>query len=116
MSPAEVRFRVGRKIRGTAERAGIGLARPSLPEGQCGRPWLAQLPRRFDVERYRRAADPILDGLFDVFSLREAHLGFPPGWNVDPSTGTAAPLVFGKELNYRDPALVGDVKYLWELN
>ena len=116
MSPSEVGFRVGRKIQGTAERAGIGLARPSVPAGQCGRPWLARLPRGFDIARYRRAADRILDGTFDVFSLRGVQLGFPPQWNVDPRTGTAAPLVFGKELNYRDPTLVGDVKYLWEPN
>ena len=116
MSPSEVGFRVGRKIQGTAERAGIGLARPSVPAGQCGRPWLARLPRAFDVAHYRRAADRILDGTFDVFSLRGVQLGFPPQWNVDPRTGTAAPLVFGKELNYRDPTVVGDVKYLWEPN
>ncbi len=87
MSPSEVGFRVGRKLQGTAERAGIGLARPSVPEGR-----------------------------FDVFSLRELPLGFPPRWNVDPRTGIEAPLVFGKELNYRDPGVVGDVKYLWEVN
>jgi hypothetical protein len=116
MSPSEVGFRVGRKIQGTVERAGIGLARPSVPSGQCGKPWLARLPRDFDVERYRRAADRILSGVFDVFSLHGVQLGFPPRWNVDPRTGTEAPLVFGKELNYRDPTLVGDVKYLWEPN
>jgi Heparinase II/III-like protein/Heparinase II/III N-terminus len=116
MSPSEVGFRVGRKIQGTAERAGIGLARPSVPAGQCGRPWLARLPRVFDVAHYRRAADRILAGTFDVFSLRGVQLGFPPQWNVDPRTGTAAPLVFGKELDYRDRTLVGDVKYLWESN
>lgn len=116
MSPSEVGFRVGRKIRGTAERAGIGLARPAVPAGRSGRAWLTSLPRQFDSERYRRAADRILDGYFDVFSLHGAQLGFPPRWNVDPRTGIEAPLVFGKELNYRDPALVGDVKYLWEPN
>ena len=116
MSPSEVGFRVGRKIRGTAERAGIGLARPAVPSGQCGRAWLTSLPRKFAVERYARAADRILDGYFDVFSLRATCLGFPPRWNVDPRTGIEAPLVFGKELNYRDSALVGDVKYLWEPN
>src|SRR5215472_5747427 len=116
MSPSEMGFRVGRKIQGTAERVGIGLARPSVPAGQCGQPWLAVLPRKFDIERYRRAADRVLDGQFDVFSLRNLQLGFPPRWNVDPRTGIEAPLVFGKELNYRDPAAVGDVKYLWELN
>ena len=116
MSPSEVGFRVGRKIRGTAERAGIGLARPAVPAGSSGHAWLASLPRKFDTERYRRAADRILDGHFDVFSLRRKQLGFPPRWNVDPRTGIEAPLVFGKELNYRDPALAGDVKYLWEPN
>lgn len=116
MSPSEVGFRVGRKIQGTVERAGIGLARPSVPAGQCGKPWLARLPRDFDVEWYRRAADRILSGVFDVFSLHGVQLGFPPRWNVDPRTGIEAPLVFGKELNYRDPTLVGDVKYLWEPN
>ena len=116
MSPSEVGFRVGRKIRGTAERAGLGLARPAVPAGSSGRAWLTSLPRKFAVERYRHAADRILDGYFDVFSLRGERLGFPPRWNVDPRTGTEAPLVFGKELNYRDPALVGDVKYLWEPN
>jgi len=116
MSPSEVGFRVGRKIQGTVERAGIGLAHPSVPEGQCGQPWLAQLPREFDEERYRRAADRILTGSFDVLSLRGAQLGFPPRWNVDPRTGIEAPLVFGKELDYRKRSLVGDVKYLWEPN
>ena len=116
MSPSEVGFRVGRKIRGTVERAGIGLARPAIPEGQSGRPWLSSLPRKLASERYRRAADRILEGCFDVFSLKDKKLGFPPRWNVDPRTGIEAPLVFGKELNYRDPAQVGDVKYLWEPN
>src|SRR3984957_173316 len=116
MSPSEVGFRVGRKIQGTVERAGIGLPRPSVPAGQCGKPWLTRLPREFDIERYRRAADCVLHGKFDVFSLRGVQLGFPPRWNVDPRTGIEAPLVFGKDLNYRDPALVGDIKYLWEPN
>jgi hypothetical protein len=77
---------------------------------------LARLPREFEVERYRRAADRILDGVFDVFAMRGSQLGFPPRWNMDPRTGVEAPLVFGKDLNYRDRRLVGDVKYLWEPN
>jgi hypothetical protein len=77
---------------------------------------LDELPRKLDPERYRRAADRILDGVFDVFVLRGVKLGFPPRWNVDPRTGIEAPLVFGKDLNYRDPTRVGNVKYLWEPN
>ena len=33
-----------------------------------------------------------------------------------PLTGKVAPLVFGKTLDYRDERLVGDVKYVWEIN
>jgi hypothetical protein len=65
MSPSEVGFRVGRKLQGTVERAGIGLARPAIPTGGCGKPWVDRLPLKFDVERYRRAADRILSGEID---------------------------------------------------
>ena len=116
MSLLEVGFRLNRKIQGTAERAGLGLARPTPPTGHCGKPWLALLPHGFETERYVRAADRILEGFFTVFALRDIQLGFPPRWHVDPRTGIEAPLVFGKDLNYRDPALVGDIKYLWEPN
>jgi Heparinase II/III-like protein/Heparinase II/III N-terminus len=116
MSPREVGFRLRRKMQEDAERAGIGLARPSEPVGICGRPWVSPLPREFDVERYRRAADRILDGRFDVFALEDVQLGFPPRWNVDPKTGIQAPLDFGLGVDYRDPARVGDIKYLWEIN
>ncbi len=116
MSAREVGFRLRRKVQQDVERAGIGLARPSRPAGACGHPWVAPLPMGFGVERYRVAADRILDGRFDVFALEDARLGFPPRWNVDPKTGIEAPLEFGFGIDYRDAARVGDIKYLWEIN
>ncbi len=117
MSPAEVGFRVRRKVQGTAERAGLGLARAAPdPAGACGKPWVAELPRDLDPAPYVQCADRILAGCFDVFALHGVDLSFPPRWNVDPKTGIAAPLPFGKSLDYRDPAQVGDIKYLWEIN
>jgi hypothetical protein len=116
MSPRELGFRLRRKVQGDVERAGIGLARPTTPVGVSGRAWVSPLPRAFDAERYRLAADRILDGRFDVFALEGAQLGFPPAWNVDPKTGIEAPREFGLSLNYRDAKLVGDIKYLWEIN
>ena len=122
MSPAEVGFRVGRKVRSAAERTGIGLARVPVPtagqppEMGQGNAWVAELPRQFEIARYTEAADRILAGRFDVFALRGVDLGFPPRWNVDPKTGVAAPLRFGKDLDYRDAAVAGDIKYLWEIN
>lgn len=117
MSPAEVTFRVGRKVQSAAERSGIGLARTPLPAtGKRGSSWVTELPRHFDVARYTAAADRILAGRFDVFALRNLDLGFPPRWNRDPKTGIVAPLRFGKDLDYRNAAEVGDIKYLWEIN
>ena len=116
MSAREVAFRLRRKVQTDIERAGVGLAHPSPPAGACGRPWVSPLPVEFEIGRYTRAADRILDGRFDVFALEDARLGFPPRWNVDPKTGIEAPLEFGFALDYRDAARVGDIKYLWEIN
>jgi len=117
MSAAEVGFRVRRKVQGTVERAGLGLAlRAPAAAGTSGSAWVAVLPSRFDKSLYTRAADRILDGVFDVFALHNLDLGFPPRWNVDPKTRIHAPQAFGKSINYRDAARVGDVKYLWEIN
>jgi len=116
MSAREVGFRLRRKVQGDVERAGIGRAHPSAPRGVSGRPWVLPLPWGFEIERYQRAADRILEGRFDVFALEDVHLGFPPRWNVDPKTGIEAPLEFGLGIDYRNAERVGDIKYLWEVN
>ncbi len=85
--------------------AGSRRARPATPG-------LPACPGTSSREKYTAAADRILAGSFHVFALENAPLGFPPKWNTDPKTGTAAPLTFGKSLDYRNPRNVGDIKYL----
>jgi hypothetical protein len=116
MSSREIAFRVGRAVRERAERWGMGLASAPAPFGTSGKPWLAALPRNFDSKTYTAAADAVLSGTWRVFAMDRAALGFPPRWNRDPKTGTVAPLIFGKSLDYRNPRNVGDIKYLWEIN
>lgn len=116
MGPAEVAYRLRQAGQARLEYLGFGLARPSEPQGTCGQPWLMTMPRDFDVSAYRAAAERVLAGRFDVFALNDVALGFPPQWNRDPKTGTAAPLRFGKAIDYRDERIVGDIKYLWEPN
>jgi hypothetical protein len=118
MGVAEIGHRVGDALRDRAQGMGLGLActPPRARLDRFGRPWLATLPRTVDVVSHCVAADRILAGHFDVFSLHDRELGFPPDWNCDPKTGTHAPLAFGKRLDYRSEEVVGDIKYLWEPN
>lgn len=136
MSTGEILWRAQKAAKARLEKSGVGLASvakpaPAVPTAPIaphtwGRPWLAGLDQAAGRDAlgvaainplpYRRAADRVLAGQFDVFALHGVPLGFPPRWNRDPKTGTEAALVFGKTLNYRDPTLVGDIKYLWEPN
>ncbi|MBL4852252.1 MAG: alginate lyase family protein [Gammaproteobacteria bacterium] len=63
---------------------------------------------------YCQASDKTIQGLLNVFDLRDQYVGTPPQWNQDPLSGKNAPMVFGKTLDYRNEKLVGDIKYLWE--
>jgi hypothetical protein len=114
MNGAELAYRIGGAARTIAERCGVGLAASDPGSGPCGSAWIEGQPVDLGSDAYVGAADRVLEGQFDVFSLRQASLGFPPQWNRDPKSGTEAPLAFGKVIDYRREDLVGDIKYLWE--
>jgi len=117
MGPAEVCWRVRQAVAAGLERWGFGLARDvSAGTSARGPAWVSPLPTDFDAAQYVAAADRLLAGRWDVFSLPDCPLGFPPRWNRDPKTGVEVPLEFGKGIDYRDERIVGDIKYLWELN
>ena len=125
MSPAEIGHRVLRAVSVQAERCGlIGSDAAPAPDFSAHfaphfasgpRPWVQQ-PSGIDAAPYLAAADRLVAGEFDIFVMEGARLGSPPAWNRDPKTGVEAPLAFGKMLDYRNARLVGDIKYLWELN
>ena len=117
MSGAEIRHRALRAVAQRAENWGLRGARAALPPDlrQPVPPWI-HTGATVGAARYLSAADRIAAGRLDVFALQGVELGSPPRWNRDPKTGIEAPMRFGKLLNYRDPRLVGDIKYLWEPN
>jgi hypothetical protein len=116
MTPAEVGHRVVRAAVTGIERWGFTDRDVPAPDlSRRATPWI-HAGSRFDVNAYAAAAERIAAGRLDVFALEDQELGVPPRWNRDPKTGIEAPLAFGKQLDYRDPALVGDIKYLWEPN
>jgi hypothetical protein len=117
MDPPEIGYRARQAIRSRMEGSGMGrlqeIPNPVFPVTQD--PWIRP-PESLDPGPYYRAAERILDGELSLFALKEVKILSPPEWNRDPLTGTLAPLRFGKQLDYRDFTLVGDIKYLWELN
>jgi len=117
MSLAEIGHRLQRMVAIRWEQWVDPAARPApAPTPTLRVPAFIVPPRGLDVAPYAQAAERLVAGRFDVFALHDVFLGTPPRWNRDPKTGTEAPLAFGKRLDYRDPGLVGDIKYLWEPN
>ncbi len=116
MTAAEVGHRVVKAAAMRFERMRPGAAEVPAPDlSRRASPWI-RADASFDARAYAAAADRVAAGHLDVFALEDADLGRPPRWNRDPKTGIEAPLAFGKQLDYRDPAVVGDIKYLWEPN
>lgn len=117
MTPAEMNHRLlqAARVRAEAWKPANLAGAPDARLDVHGRPWL-HVPPGADVASCVAAADRIVDGHYDLFALRGVQLGATPRWNRDPKTGVEAPMRFGKLLNYRDPRLVGDIKYVWELN
>ncbi len=114
MGVGEIAWRVGQGLQKKACSLGVGLV-PNPPQPALGR-FGARFVHETGVDGTGTlaAAEAILAGRWNVFSLRGASLGFPPVWNRDPRTGTLAPLGLGKAIDYRSEQVVGDIKYLWE--
>lgn len=115
MSVAEVGYRVVQKAGAKAEQCGLAAAR-GVPAPRLARaePYV-RLDAEIRPEPYIAAAERLLDGRLWVLD-REYVFTDVPEWNRDPKTGTTAPLVFGRSLDYRNAELVGDIKFLWEIN
>lgn len=116
MSAGEIAYRVKQKLSAQAQQAGFSTARdvPKPDLRQPAHPFIAVDAIR-SASSYVHAADKIVDGRLTVFDIEYRYTDVPD-WNRDPKTGRTASLEFGKTLDYRDSALVGDIKYLWEPN
>jgi hypothetical protein len=61
-------------------------------------------------------AERILEGRFDLLGLRDLSFGSPVDWHLEPLTRVRAPLTHWSRINFLDPKVSGDKKFIWELN
>jgi hypothetical protein len=132
-SPSEIVFRLRERARCLAERKERDpeiefLREPSgsitgyLPEvlfefvsdkeNVC-RTWRELFPR--SIENTLSRADWILENRIPVFSRLVDYSG-RIDWHLEPVSGIRAPLEFYRDIDTLDPAVVGDVKQIWEIN
>ena len=123
MSPAEMAGRArdeltrrrwrGRQVTDAdADPAGTPVAFPAfaarLPVGGDDVPEDARV-------RLKAAAEGLLGGRWPVLGRERDDMAPAPDWFLDPTTGRRAPdRTYCFDIDYRDPAAVGDVKQLWE--
>ena len=116
MSLPEIFYRIKKYFQSVVEFIGIRSTPTSVMLAGFGKGWINTIPSSFHISNYRNVANKILAGEFNVFSMLNAKLGFPPNWNRDPETGIVSPIEFGKFMNYRDFSKYGNIKFLWEIN
>jgi hypothetical protein len=77
------------------------------------------LRRRFGAQ----AQSPLLvraralgEGKFDLLGGRALDFGTPVDWHLEPTSGVRAPLAHWSRIDFLDPKVAGDKKFIWELN
>ncbi|MCV2361801.1 heparinase II/III family protein [Paucibacter sp. TC2R-5] len=87
-----------------ALRAGACWVRPPLAEAAV------------EASDYISEAQAIAHGSVRLFASHRFDVGSPPQWHRCPLTGVQAPALPAHSISITNRALVGDIKYIWELN
>lgn len=121
MSPAEIAWRARDQIQKAAWAWPVSRPKPSapvrkphfsalLPEGALA---LVTPEARASV---LSTADEVMAGRMEVLGMLRLDMS-SPDWGLDPITGKRAPLGgYCFRIDFRDPAVTGNVKQIWELS
>lgn len=61
-------------------------------------------------------ADRVLEGRFDLLGLQGLDFGSPVDWHLEPLARVRAPLTHWSRIDFLDPEVSGDKKFVWELS
>lgn len=113
----EIPYRLQKTVYNHLQQAGFFLSKKiPLPDYSISGNSFIGKPNHIQKSFYCNSAKQILQGKIQIFNTNHESSLNSWNWNRDPLTKVVAPLVFGKLLDYRDPSLVGNIKYLWEPN
>jgi hypothetical protein len=79
----------------------------------------AMLRRRFGDQAQTALlarADFVRDGKFDLLGTQGLNFGTPVDWHLEPISGIRTPLVHWSAIDFLNPLVAGDKKFIWELN
>lgn len=78
----------------------------------------AQLRRRFsDAHASLSArAERVKSGRFDLLGASDLDFGSPIDWHAEPTSEVRAPLAHWSAIDFLDPRVAGDKKFIWELS
>ena len=125
MGPAEVLSRLGdvgrHMVLRTSINAGLWGIQSHLKSSSCLHMLPAHRDRLEDIDpemqgRVIAEASRWLNHQASFFALNETPLGDSINWCRDYSSGITIPMKYSTSINHRNIAVVGNLKYVWELN
>src|SRR5262245_3919528 len=123
--PMEIFSRLGEMSRHTALRGSLKAVQRRAHRHPTGLNHLFRVPERDGCltgihqeirNRVITLARQWLNHRASFFALHKAPLGDSIDWHRDYFSGVISPLRYSASINHRDMAVVGNLKYVWELN
>ncbi|MDN3513890.1 MAG: heparinase II/III family protein [Candidatus Brocadia sp.] len=124
MSPNEICYRIQEKIKKVFEGNSDNCKKIDIPLSDINTQWYVDLDEREKVICFinenglsnNEKARFLLGHKFSFFSFDKEYFGKDIAWHFDYKNHKRSSLNYSKDIDYRDFELVGDIKYIWELN
>lgn len=117
MSVAEVIYRFQQMLETRLEkRQLVGAYKAPIPSAPAPVVIWLTVDDSLASARYLLEGERICSGELRLFSSAHVSVGAIPRWNRCPITRVEGPIIFSPSLSLTDRAMVGDIKYVWELN
>lgn len=124
MSPMEIGYRMKEGVKKKLEKLSLRDFSPKILPAEGKKYWYFDVEDRHKIASFiiknniwnENKARELLEHKFSFFSFDKKFLGKTINWNWDYKNGKEAPVTFCKYIDYQDFSVVGDFKYIWEIN